>query len=125
MSMVNITKIIKTYIVNFFNITSKVSHSINKVFLNISQNSKELTRHQSRRFLKKLQAGDLPLYKKDTMALVFSSEVCKILKNCFKEYHWLATSELFSSCFYKTFFCFIYTCSSQPRKKDECKIYSS
>lgn len=38
------------------------------------------------------------------MALVFSSEICKILKNCFIEYHWLATSELFSSCFYKTFF---------------------
>ena len=56
--------------------------SVRKVFLEISQNSQEDT-CATVSFLIKLQASDLQLYKKETLAQVFSYEFCEISKNTF------------------------------------------
>ena len=56
--------------------------SVNKVFLEISQNSQENTCARVS-FLIKLQAWGRQLIKKGTLAQVFSCEFCKVSKNTF------------------------------------------
>ena len=71
--------------------TFRSSHqrcSIKKVFLEISQNSHNLTKqlHQSLYFNKVsilIKVSGLQLIKKDTLAQVFSCEFCEISKNAF------------------------------------------
>ena len=57
-----------------------------KLFLKISQNSQKNTSARVS-FLTKLQASELQLYKKETLALVFSWEFCEIFKNTFFTEH--------------------------------------
>ena len=57
-----------------------------KLFLKISQNSQKNTSARVS-FLIKLQASELQLYKKETLALVFSWEFCEIFKNTFFTEH--------------------------------------
>ena len=63
--------------------------SVKKVFLKISQNSKENTGARVS-FLIKLQTSGLQLYhKKKTLALVFSCEFCEVFKNALFIEHFL------------------------------------
>ena len=56
--------------------------SVWKVFLEISQNSQESTCARLS-FLIKLQAQDCNFIKNETLAQVFSCEICEISKNNF------------------------------------------
>ena len=56
--------------------------SVKEVFLEISQNSEENTCARVS-FLIKLQAWALQLYKRETLAQVFSFEFCEISKKTF------------------------------------------
>ena len=66
----------------FLSFTEVVSRkcSVKKLLLRISQNAKKNT-YTRVSFLIKLQAEAYNYIKKETLAQVFSSEFCKILKN--------------------------------------------
>ena len=70
-----------------------------KVFLEISQNSQENTCARVS-FLIKLQGSGLQLFKKETLAQVFSCEFCEISKNTFFKKHLWATASAIMYCRY-------------------------